>query len=390
MKRLLLATLTLVMVFAVAGFATETRVMTLGDANGIVVDDANIWMYPSTILQHPNMAIGEFCMDSYGESYGWDMQSLGMHYAIGENGKVIGAYLKKMDYMDIYYLPNGVNIPGSVPNPDHRLDLFFGTPMGDNGLGVHLSYYNQSMSTDSDDDKTAVAATAFKLGVGMTFSESTDVAAHFGMTMWTNEDDEGNAINEPDGNMTFDLGGRHFMELTDMYTAVPHAGFMFHSEGIKGEGMEDIKSTAMGIDVGWGTNFVPDDRILCVGDFGIMYFNEKEEFTPDEGDASEVTYTDFVLPYFRLGIEGNVTDWWDVRLGATKYWHMYKLDFGDAGTYNEKYASTETYLGSGFYFGNLTLDVQINPDFVQYGPNFISGYNESLAYRVSLLYNFGE
>jgi len=52
MKKLVLSALVLVLVFALAGYATETRVMTMGDANNIVKDVNNIWMYPSTNPSH--------------------------------------------------------------------------------------------------------------------------------------------------------------------------------------------------------------------------------------------------------------------------------------------------------------------------------------------------
>ena len=45
------------------GLATDTRILSMGHVNNIVKDDANIWMYPSTINYYPNIFKGEIGED---------------------------------------------------------------------------------------------------------------------------------------------------------------------------------------------------------------------------------------------------------------------------------------------------------------------------------------
>lgn len=99
-----------------------------------------------------------------------------------------------------------------------------------------------------------------------------------------------------------------------------------------------------------------------------------------------------VLPYFKVGLEGHVTKWWDLRLGAVKRW---------VGTSQEElltattkaqdkygYATTATYLGSGVHFGNFSLNVSVDPNFVLKGPNFVSGYTGYMASMASIKYKW--
>jgi hypothetical protein len=382
MKKLVLSALVLVLVFALAGYATNTRVMTMGDANNIVKDDANIWLYPSTINMYPDMAIGEFASMNF--------ESLGMHYAVGDNGTVLGAYLSTLNEMGMYN-PNVMDPMGGNAGVDHKINLFFGTPMGDNLFGASLGFYGDSWSIDGDDtDQRAMSNMMIDLALGLTLNENFDLAAGFGYATWTNEDIDGNTVTEPDGNMWFGIGGRYWMDFGGDYTGVPHAAFMYDTEGWMDEaGDNGEKVNTMGFDLGWGMNLQPDDDILCVGDFGFMYMTETWTVTMG-GTEAEISHSDFILPYFRLGLEGSVTNWWDVRVGAKKYWHMYTMGLTEDIDEKFGYAETSTYLGTGLYFGNLTLDLEVDPGFVQKGPNFVSGYTGTLANRVSLTYTFGD
>ena len=52
MKRILTLTLALMFILTSVAFATNTRVMSMGDVNNVVRDDANIWLYPQTLLKY--------------------------------------------------------------------------------------------------------------------------------------------------------------------------------------------------------------------------------------------------------------------------------------------------------------------------------------------------
>ena len=60
MKKMLTVALMMLLMMSINAFASETRVMTMGDNNTILLDDANIWEFPSRINDYPNLAIAEF------------------------------------------------------------------------------------------------------------------------------------------------------------------------------------------------------------------------------------------------------------------------------------------------------------------------------------------
>ena len=62
MKKLLTFTVLCLFVLGSMAFATNTRVLTMGEANNIVKDEANIFLYPSTINYYPKLFVGEYNM----------------------------------------------------------------------------------------------------------------------------------------------------------------------------------------------------------------------------------------------------------------------------------------------------------------------------------------
>jgi hypothetical protein len=218
----------------------------------------------------------------------------------------------------------------------------------------------------------------------LTLQEKLDLAAGFNMLTWTNKDVDGEDIAKPKGNFSFNFGARYWYAYTDEVDFVPHLAFLYHGGGYEITDGDEVKETEINLDLGWGVNIRPVDRVLLLFDLGIMYDTDKEELTPQEGDVIETTTNIMNLPYYKIGLEGHVTKWWDVRLGAVKNWHGHTIkDVSKNG-----YAMTDTYLGSGFHFGNLTLDAWVNPDFVLNGPNFVSGWYGDLAYQASIKYTW--
>ena len=48
------------MLMAAGAFATDTRLLTMGENYTVMVDDYNVWMFPSRINMYPNIGVGEF------------------------------------------------------------------------------------------------------------------------------------------------------------------------------------------------------------------------------------------------------------------------------------------------------------------------------------------
>ena len=65
MKKTVILTLSMVFLICFSSMATETRVMTMGDNNNILLDEANVSLYPGRIIEYPNIAVGEFHNDNF-------------------------------------------------------------------------------------------------------------------------------------------------------------------------------------------------------------------------------------------------------------------------------------------------------------------------------------
>jgi len=367
MKKLLFCALALTLIFALSASATLTRVLTLGDANNIVKDEANILLYPSTITLYRALVLGE--VDGAG------LYKVGAHYDFGADNCVFGVYLDKTPLGFPLGAPNPQPANGGV---DNRLNLFWGRPFGEIPFGAALSLYHDSYKDEAS--SLEQSNTDLRLQLGATLMEKLDIAAGFSFGTFTNKDSSGADLKKPESIMGFNLGGRYWYGFNDEVDFIPHLAFAYSSEGYKDAADKKTTNKDMNLDLGWGVNVRPVDRVLLIFDLGIMYDNLKQK--DETVSTEEQTTTTMNLPYYKVGLEGHVTKWWDVRLGAVKMWHNYKQK--DVEGWSD--GTTDTYLGSGFHFGNLTLDAWLDPAFVLNGPNFVSGYTGNLAYMASIKY----
>ena len=120
--------------------ATETRVMTMGNVNHIVKDDANIKLFPSTINYYPNIFVGEIGDDFNGptkDDYD-EMCEVGVHWQFGadsDNPWVLGLYFSDEEYY--HWI-----LDKTEEDADHRIDLYYGRKLSDMPF---VAYHNMDM-----------------------------------------------------------------------------------------------------------------------------------------------------------------------------------------------------------------------------------------------------
>ncbi len=435
MKKLLIITFTLLLLMSASLMATGTRVGTMGDNNMILLDDANIWMFPSRINDYPNMAVAEFS-DNYNTEFG----RFGIHWQFNEeNPCVLGTYFYDATTMGPMYSPFGSPFYYNyrfVPF-DHslwsnqRIDLFYGRIMSGNPFGVHLSLINSSQKEQDPADLDEEGFSVYDFSFGWTLSGNTDIAAGLSFMSWTHKD-----TYKPDtvtataytaydktkakGNMALFAGIRHFMPTGDPdYTLVPHAMLYYGKNKAEYYGKYSFNVDEdtvilqnqtdeykwLSFDFGAGLQYAPSSDVMAVLDFGIKYEKVDGDFTENTytisggtaaagadsiSDASAKTFT---LPYFKAGLDAKVFKWMDIRFGATTYWDRETVEgnwYNDSNTKNShNWANNDTYLGFGFHWGNLHVDTHADPDLFLRGFNFISGENGSdMNFSLSALYEF--
>ena len=386
MKQTILV-LSLVLLISSAALATDTRVLTMGDNNLILLDEANIELFPSRIVDYPNLAVAEMSSD--------DMRSFGVHWKFQKNKPcVLGTYLYNDGMETSEYAP--ISPPWGE---NQRIDLFWGTKLGDNKVGVHLGRVYSSDKDEAPDDKDERLLSITKLGVGLTpDGDKYDVAAELEFLGWTHkgtkDDNSAYDITDPKGNMTFSLLARTFRKMNENCTMIPHIGFETGKYEYDQFDTSDEyaflhreKNDVMRFTLGSGIEYTPAANVLAVMDFGIMYDKVKTTITADDASTVERTVSTWSIPFFKMGFDADVFRWLDVRFGATSYWNS---ETDDQTTANRKdsrrWPDNETYLGFGLHWSRLHVDVQTDPELFLDGFNFISGQSNRMNFRLSAVY----
>jgi hypothetical protein len=409
------------LIVSACAFATSTRTHVMGNNDMIMVDDGNIFRFAGRINNYPDLAMGEFDQ--------WDdFWSLGVTWKFAEERPwVLGTFISEEPdvWPETYFgnqlplwpnhsTPEVVSSPATLYagnyNPK-RVQLMLGHKLGGQNFGFSAEIVRISEKWDQDSttnvprkDKTKQSFNQFTFGVGLTEATAGkwDVGLSFMMGSWTDTDTTGvNKYSEPSGYYDLTASGRYFWVKTPKITLVPHATVGMGKRGAKYFGndlldaADDTKEewSSTGFDLGCGMNYVPAADLLAVVDFGFSYLGTKVKDTPVTADPDgprEYKWTSFTLPYMKLGFEGKVFNWLDVRAGGTAtLWSdkdKYSSDW--ATDYSFDGPNTNTYLGFGMNFGKLYLDGCIDPQILLDGPNFISGSDEAsdLNYEISMIY----
>ena len=419
MKRLLFILLAASVLLSTCVLASDTRVRTMGDNNMVLLDEANIHLFPSRVLDYPNLAIGEFGGDSF--------TRLGIHWKFGsENPWVLGTYFstaaigQPTGYYDA--TPFGYFAKG-LDSTNERVDLYYGRPqmLGNHNFGFHFGYVRASYDYDEADSDADYKEKMYYYDFGFSVTEANgdyDAAFQIAFGGWTDEGPVGVAgarvvQSEPDG--FIDVVGmfRRFKQINPEWTAILHTSTSISKRGVKDHGADVdtnwatkddliIRDSRFSFDVGLGANWTPATNVLVVGDFGVAFDNVKRSVTvtavdsiaglPRGGGAVDLTTSDLCVPYWSIGFDADVFKWMDIRMGATSQWISEKNERGTFIAISEvekiKWAANQTYLGFGFHWGRLHVDTETDPDLFLRGFDFITGNGggDDMNARISVVY----
>lgn len=375
----------LVFVLAISGaaFATESRVMVMGDNGTVLVDDANTFRYFGRVYNYPDIAVGEFEVPDGDEDA---LYGFGINWQFNEdNPCVLGTYFSTDDpVLPMTYLGQNLPVDWLIDElQNRRVTLLYGRQLFGENFGFLFNYTSAGTESDAAGDLSKQSFSRVVFGVGITEAESGkwDVAASVGFGSWTEKDDEGYELSEPDGFFDMTVEGRYFLKRSDKVTLVPHLGFWFGSRGATYIDGDAYSEDLFQIDAGVGMQYHVSPNVLGVLDFGLRYI----DVTTDETilDTSyETSSSMFALPYLKAGIEGQVFKWMDVRMGAVSQWEAYE----ESDIVSVNFADNSTYLGFGFHWGNLHIDTYTEPQMFLDGFNFISGAENNMNFQISVLY----
>ncbi|MCX6830250.1 MAG: hypothetical protein NT002_13375 [candidate division Zixibacteria bacterium] len=395
MKKLILLTALIFVVAFSAGNATLTRTLTMGDNNNIMIDDANVRLYPSRVSNYPNIGSGEFCE---GEMY-----YFGVNWKFNENNPwFLGTYFST-EWAETPYSFRGNRYFGtefeSFPS-NRRVDLLLGHKLGSLNIGLGLTYVNSSQSPEDTAYNYDHSYSRYGFTLGLTPDNGVwDLASYLSLATWKENytfSEDGAAVvylAEPDGYNDIEIRGRYFFEMNPTITLVPHADLAFGEHtGLAAAAATDgaeIYAEAIGYSsklfsfgAGCGMNYTPVKNVLAVLDVGFTNRNVKEDTAwlavltdingiviDEESGEGQWKQSTMILPYWKLGLEGEVFSWLDVRFGVTSNWTATKIE----NISKTNYAANTSYLGLGFNWNRLHIDTYTDPELFLRGFDFISG-----------------
>lgn len=392
MKRLcvLILALALVAVMVAPAFATWTRVMTMGNQPMYIQDDYNIWNWTSTVNNYPRHLVIDHSIDAgsldFGDvEYGGSTR-VGMIVPL-RSQMVLGAFISNFD-QDWSHNPTG--------DSPQKIDLFWGWRGNSMDLGVRIDHYSTG---DENGGKESNNVTGLNVGAGFNVNGNM-LEANVMYEMYGFKDEIQGGPGPFDPNTEKDAGTdmgfnvRYLHAYNSMVTLVPALAYRSQKLSIVtgpapsgvGDG-EEIKATAW--DLGIGCNTVPLQGTEFLTSIGIR--SNKEEESDTSGTTSDVSDSHF--PYISFGTEIQAKSWLALRFGAQKTW--------DSETDNGPFAPTEPQeqkdwgssfvynLGGSIMVGDVQLDLDLNPTWINNGPNFLSGGTTSpMFFYASFKYDY--
>jgi hypothetical protein len=401
----LLGTICLLFGFAApVAFASDTRVETMGAVNHVIRDNYNIWLYPSTLTEYPNLAVlglgGRIITPTYFDPFQNRTFSVPLPGFASSLGSDIygGSTVKLNSKSALGFFASAANNTGiEFGNATQRFDLFYGMKMEQLALGLHVgrtSGMQKSSNSQSpaSNVERSVGLWDFQVGIGSELSGmgSFEAAFNLGLLSFTNKFG-GQKQSEPDGNLNLGARARLFYKMNEQLTLVPNAEFIRNKIGVKsGTGataskQENVSSTLL---LGVGFLYKPQENYLFVSHVFFDRMSEKETDTPPApARSSESKDTFTTLPGVSVGLDAQLRKWIAVRFGVVKWLGKAKFEGGTTTT-EFSAAPFDWAMGIGIHVGDLLIDLGMDRDFIKRGPNALSGQTGPMFPKATLLYTF--
>jgi hypothetical protein len=333
--------LTVLVMLAVAAFASDPRLIVLGGDARLMLDDyLEMWAYPGVIGDYEFVTGSSESTESVSD--GW----FGMTKNFGET--TFGLTINHNDYMHEFIFSPG-------------------------GWGAILSIdYNKGTNEEQNYQKETAIGLAWGTEIAL-FGDYTDLALGVGYGKTSIDIEE---INPYEGDLTAGASVRGHQDAFLNLFPIISVGL---NQSSNGDDENDYSISTISFDLGAGHNHMiaPKTQFVAgafVGVSSLSYGGDYEDMD------SQMTIT---IPRLTGGVEQSIGKWFILRAGATsntQYWSM-----GDS---NEFSTSFNTNFGVGLKWDNFILDATIGEDFLHDGPYMVGGVGNGFLGQVAATYNF--
>lgn len=377
---LVLLSIILQPVLSTDGFASITRTRTMGDVGIIVRDNANYWIFPSTICFYENGANFELGGNSellrYSPmNYGFDKCAGGIISIGKSNTGRLGAFWSETVSRNPFY-----TYTSSASATDSKFDLFYGKKTVNGAFGIHAERHadlQQSSQGAGSDSKTSITRTRMDIGIS---EANYDVNIGYQLATYYSSQASYSTSNTVYGHLiNFRL--RSLRQVREKIVITPFADlqFMFEKNNIN-----DADGLAWDIWTGAGLSYLVDEGNLFVLGLSVLYSHQILKL--NEQKKSSITLD---LPFVFGGIESELFPWLTIRFGFQKRIqrniniNKYTISRTKTVQTQAPFAATA---GIGIKQKRLTIDLSLDSNFFRRGPYFLSGTKGNLFNLISIGY----
>ncbi len=413
--RLLQLFLAGLLIFALApsALATYSRINSMGGGTKYltVEDEANVFFFPSTIVDWGNRATvdaftgttGLFSMhyslnpDAVLVIYGGNLPT--WQYARGRAATAsgapgpatqgaFGAPGPAPDAVDVATQPLPGQLPGFTYNPGETSNfkgaIGFGMRSGETKFGGLLSVYGDNAVVEATGAPTStygplglqlLGGVSFGLGQGSldlgALVEFGTMTAEPGPT--SSHEGEGHL---GEGHFVLNLNARAFFEAAPGVDAVPYVVVDIQTMGVKVVGSgATYNTTRMGFTLGTDLKIQPASDIFIYPGAGIMFRSSSLESTIPPTTTTNTNRT-FAMPFFSLAVDARIASWLDWRVGAVHVdaFNQNKNEAGPTTTTNKTSAAVVHFAtGFGLTFDAWMIDFNVTPQLFNNGLWVVNG-----------------
>lgn len=369
--------------------ASESRLVSLGNTEGFIRDNTDVYKYPGTIYKYVKNANVE--LTGQGNQTNWN---IGVNLPL--NQFVLGVYLNRPTDINLnnylYHSDYGFN------NLDISKKIQFLLGFG-NGLaaGFGMAFDSKTDPEPSDVKKNIVmSAMYFEFNGGMS-NEKMDLGAFLKMPIAGIENE---VSKEEDGLAGIGLGvnGRYFISEGPKLTTMALGNLEISSIA------EERKTGAIKrkhtdghflLDMGLGANYNVDaNNCLILGVYPLRIdsysWTNPNSADPKKEDAFSTGYV--YLPKYKVAFESRIASWLTGRVGVCQdfFFYSYSEKYnGQPEEVNGFYASSfDAQLGFGMNFKRFTIDGVLTDALLFDGPDFIGGTGPGMSSKLSIGYDF--
>ncbi len=354
--------------------ATETRVFSMGQTGVFMYDNSNIYLFPGAVMRYGNEIVTELRLKDVERLFSAEVRIPVNSYVLGLN----------------FNRPVSVYDPGVGRNIvlNSTSELYFGTKVSGNNLGIRLSYGRDGYSQDSTSVQPRLEETARYVEIAGGYSTSL-YDASICLELPSIESNLAGDMDEYSGT-GINLNGRYFYQydLKMQFVPVVHLGYGSASRKTDVP-QQETDYRRLELNLGIGLNYqISENSLLIVAIDPYRY----SKMTEDVKDVTEITTTTSTIPRLYLGAETTIKSWLIGRIGANRAYQKIttktKPDQGNAWETSYQSSVYNVSFGLGLKFGRFLIDLDINDGMFFEGPNIISGRLRDFSNRVSISYLF--